>query len=140
MAANCALQNYVELFRTLESYKITRRHAAKTSYVRHASTVRLELGTPILHPSRGHGRVTAIRPDQKKRFCVTFDNGEVHAYSAESAQKFKVQRNVKSGPAPVAKAAPNVTHAEPQVCPGLMPSRTVHVARRGADRLSQLLA
>ena len=55
--------------------------------------VLLELGTPVWHPERGHGRITAMRADSAS---VTYENGEVHAYSVESAQKLNLQCDLGS--------------------------------------------
>ena len=48
-------------------------------------------GQVVLHPTRGQGRVTKIdwNDPRQKPYIVSFDNGEVHHYSASSALKLK---------------------------------------------------
>ena len=59
----------------------------------------LKLGTRVEHPQRGLGVVEDVIPDdpRDKPYKITFDNGESHQYSLESAAKLRVVESSGSG-------------------------------------------
>jgi hypothetical protein len=85
---------YRVLFDTGEMHAYSAASAAKLRVV--AEDARLAPGVRVFHEVRGSGRVAEIVPDDEhgklnsKPYRVLFDTGAMHAYSAASAAKLRV--------------------------------------------------